>query len=65
MNRLNAIIKDGKVYEAVLTSDVMSCGGCDFYKPIVYTGCPYAKMCLSLCCIFRFSQSLTDKLNKE
>ncbi len=65
MNGLNAIIKDGKVYEAVLTSNVISCDGCDFYIPIVTTECPYARMCLANACILRFSQSLTDNINEK
>ncbi len=65
MNGINAIVINGKVYEAVEINDGDPCKSCYFrYK------CEDSDL-QDHCCdfvgnlSFRFSQSLTDKLNKE
>lgn len=61
MNGLNAIVLNGKVYEAVPDK---SCDSCDFDKDV--TTCQlYCDACNYMDCAFRFSQSLTDKLIKN
>ena len=67
MNGLNGIIIDGKVYEAVL-DDTDSCDECTFVDNKI--GCCRKSYCVSFIpsygkspYIFRFSQTLTDKLN--
>ena len=60
---MNGIIIDGKIYEASEITDVMSCDGCDLYDLKEIEGCIYFEMCLFHQCRFRYSQSLTDKLN--
>lgn len=56
---MNGIVIDDKFYEAVENT---SCKNCDLLaKP----GCNYGYMaCVYWDCNFRFSQELTDKLNK-
>ncbi|MDE7180078.1 MAG: hypothetical protein K2N88_02635 [Muribaculaceae bacterium] len=66
MNGLNGIIVDGKVYEAV-DRGAFSCKGCDLYKRC-HTNVRYASACIAFGYdryIFRFSQSLTDKINEK
>ena len=68
MEKLNAIVIDGKVYEAVL-DDTDSCEECVFVDSEI--GCCRKSHCTSFMLspygkspyIFRYSQSLTDKLN--
>lgn len=66
MEKINAIIIDGKVYEIVET-DELSCNGCvlsgkckDIYLPCADYLLPKGRMA-----IYRFSQELTDKLNDK
>ena len=68
MEKLNGIILNGKVYEAVL-DDTDSCEECVFVDREI--GCCRKSYCTSFIpsygkspYIFRYSQSLTDKLNK-
>ncbi len=60
MSKLNAIILSGKVYEAI-DGD---CSSCDFDKDVLICR-RFNTNCHELMCAFRFSQELTDKLNKE
>lgn len=61
MNGINAIVIEGKVYET-LTSGC--CPECDFDND--GKNCRmYRDICDELNCAFRFSQTLTDKINKE
>ena len=58
MEKLNAIVVEGKVYEAIKGK----CSECAFYGK----SNKYAPICAlrdELLCAFRYSQSLTDKLN--
>ncbi len=68
MNGLNAIIKDGKVYEVVPYS-LNACDKCDLKKECDQVTQRYCLADKLFGCdgmrIFRFSQELTDKLNKE
>ncbi len=58
---MNGIILNGKVYEVVPASD---CKTCDFDKDV--KNCDsFCNACAEWDCAFRFSQTLTDKLNKE
>lgn len=60
MEKLNAIVIDGKVYEAIKGK----CSECAFYGK----SSKYAVICAlrdELLCAFRYSQPLTDKLNRE
>ena len=55
---INAIVIDGKVYEAIKGK----CSECAFYGKV-----NNASICAlrdDLLCAFRYSQTLTDKLNK-
>ena len=61
---MNGIIIDGKVYEAKPEYNAGSCMNCDL-KTADKFGCPCADMCIDWESIFRYSQSLTDKLNKR
>ena len=68
MEKLNGIIYNGKVYEAVL-DDTDSCVECAFGDREI--GCCRKSFCTSFMqgygkspYILRYSQSLTDKLNK-
>ena len=61
MEKLNAIVLAGKVYEAKLSG---SCEGCHFNKGNT-DNCWLFQLCGNLGCIFRYSQSLTDKLNDK
>ena len=57
---MNGIVIDGKFYETV---EDRGCEECDLYAN---DGCKYGFMaCAYWDCIFRFSQSLTDKLNEK
>lgn len=59
MKKLNAIVIDGKVYEAIKGK----CSECAFYGAN-----EYAAICAlrdEVLCAFRYSPSLTDKLNKK
>ena len=59
MNGLNGIIFEGKVYEAV---DLECDDNCAFYDS--NGDCAYWRdHCEAYECSFRFSQSLTDKIN--
>lgn len=60
---MNGLIIDGKAYEAKPEISPVSCAGCDLKNDDI--GCPYADACYEWHCIFRYSQSLTDKLNRE
>lgn len=58
---MNGIIIDGKVYEAV---EKLDCDSCDFNEDI--QACViYCDICDAWGCAFRYSQTLTDKLNRE
>ena len=59
---MNGIIIDGKVYEAKPEEDIYSCLGCDVNLP---RPCMCAEVCSRQRSIFRYSQSLTDKLNDK
>lgn len=64
MEKINGIIKDGKVYVALQDGkDCFSCQGCGLYSE---GGCIYSSLCFYLgrCNIFRYSPELTEKLNK-
>ena len=64
MEKINGIIKDGKVYVALQDGkDCFSCQGCDLYSE---GGCIYSSLCFYLgrCNIFRYSPELTEKINK-
>ena len=62
MEKINGIIKDGKIYVATET-DETSCLMCDLIEED--GGCPCRDYCFSLGRnnIFRFSPSLTKRLN--
>ena len=60
---MNGIIVDGKAYVAEPEDSASSCANCDL-KAADNIGCPYAEICIDWESVFRFSQSLTDKLNK-
>lgn len=62
---MNGIIINDKVYEAIPEQKESRCDGCCFDDP--YTErCPCGYACVSMCdSIFRFSQTLTDKLNEK
>ena len=67
MEKINGIILNGKVYEAVL-NDTDSCEECAFVDKEI--GCCRKSYCVSFMqgygkspYIHRYSQSLTDKLN--
>ncbi len=66
MNGLNAIVVDGKVYEAVEIKDQNPCISCDLeeicLQKSLETECQHI---LGSYKCFIFSQELTDKLNKE
>ena len=64
MNEINAIIIDGKVYEATESKE-SSCLTCDLIDDT--GGCPCRDFCFEQgrCNVFRYSQSLTDKLNSN
>lgn len=62
MEKLNAIVIEGKVYEAV--EPLYDCCGCELNTP-GDNYCIYCDLCTSWGCIFRYSQPLTDKLNRE
>lgn len=61
MNGFNAIIIDGKVYEVASEIEVRSCFGCALAS---LPRCRLSDICIKRHCIFRYSQELTDKLNK-
>ena len=59
MKRLNAIVYDGKVYEAIAESD---CKDCAFDKNVWL--CSIARdLCTETKSSFQYSQELTDKIN--
>ena len=61
MNGINGIILDGRVYELFVNTDPKVCGGCELGN----NGRCYAPHwidCNNV--LFRFSPTLTDKLNK-
>ena len=61
---MNGIIIDGKVYEAVKWHDTNPCDSCAFDKEA--KTCKYAcSFCEWWQCIFRYSPTLTDKLNEK
>ncbi len=61
MNGLNAIVIDGKCYEAIPEK---TCDSCDFDKNV--TACQlYCDACKYMDCAFRFNLELTDKLTRE
>ena len=64
MNGLNGIIINGKVFEAVKDKED-SCLNCDLIDDT--RECPCRDFCFQQgwCNIFRFSQTLTDKLNEK
>ena len=62
MNGLNGIIVDGKVYEMVEENGISSCKGCAFR---FHFHCDYSELCMKHDKIFRYSQSLTDKINEK
>ena len=66
MNGLNGIIIDGKGYETV-KRDKNNCPDCGLYGRCYANG-RYAPACVAFGSdlhIFRFSQSLTDKINEK
>lgn len=64
MEKINGIIIDGKVYEAIKT-DEQSCLKCDLIEED--GGCPCRDYCFYLgrYNIFRYSPELTDKLKRD
>ena len=60
MNEINAIIIDGKVYEVASEIEVRSCLGCDLDS---LPNCQLSDICTKRRYIFKYSQTLTDKLN--
>ncbi|MDE7464985.1 MAG: hypothetical protein K2M59_03800 [Muribaculaceae bacterium] len=66
MNGLNGIIIEGKCYE-VVDRGTFSCKDCDLYERCHANG-RYAPACVAFGYdrnIFRFSQTLTDKINEK
>lgn len=62
---MNGIIIDGKIYEALDAGDELPCDKCVFHRKCVYDRCWDAcKEIFGSNTYFRYSQSLTDKLNK-
>lgn len=64
MKKINGIIVNGRVYVATQGGkDYSYCEGCDFYTK---DDCIYYDICSKLgrLNIFRYSQELTDKINK-
>ncbi len=68
MSKINAIIKDGKVYE-VVPNPANDCSKCGLKKECDQISTDYCLVDRVFGCkeirIFRYSQSLTDKLNKK
>ena len=64
MNGINGIILDGKVYEATEGKEY-SCMTCDLIDD--ESDCVCRDFCFNQgrCNVFRFSQSLTDKINEK
>lgn len=66
MEKLSAIVLDGKVYEAVRRGSY-HCSECDLYQECKKAPADYGRLCLASILservIFRYSQSITDKLN--
>ncbi len=73
MNGLNAIVIDGKVYEAFPTTRSISCGKCDLryvcdehsYDPCNDMSKLFDTYIDDAYWHFRFNQELTDKLNEK
>lgn len=67
MNGLNAVVIDGKCYESVIKKNGNPCIDCELLDDIC-NNCGLMDFCLGMGgqnSFFRFSQSLTDKLNKQ
>ncbi len=64
MNGLNAIIKDGKVYEVKLSTSGNPCEECDVKRDCAFVNCRSFDRAYTDCYL-KYSQSLTDKLNKQ
>lgn len=62
MEKLNAIVVEGKVYEAKPEIKQTSCEGCELRTSDI--SCSFSDVCYDWRCIFRYSQTLTDKLNR-
>ena len=60
---MNGIIIDDEVYEAYPEYIAGSCKNCDLKNKSVL--CCSGDLCGDWRCIFRYSQSLTDKLNNN
>lgn len=66
MEKINGIIKDGKVYEAVEIDEVTPCEYCDFWEECSNSASNIEPICSEFIgdsCIFRYSPSLTERLN--
>ena len=64
MNGINGIIIDGKVYEVVGKDNANPCDGCSLTDDCGIYGIIDFCMFHGNSTHFRYSQSLTDKLNK-
>ena len=65
---MNGIIIDGKVYEAIPKGSY-HCSDCSLFEQCKKDPANYGRLCISNILednvIFRFSQSLTDKINEK
>lgn len=70
MEKINGIIIDGKVYEAVPKGSY-HCSDCDLYKQckryshVLTDACTNLMFVFEENIIFRYSQPLTDKINER
>ena len=67
MNGLNGIIVDGNVYEAIEWNEINPCENCDLWEQCSECSYNVEPICSEFIddSIFRFSQSLTDKINEK
>lgn len=60
---IDGIIISGKVYDVLAEESERSCEGCSLYG--VTEPCGMNFYCTKLKCIFRYSSSLTERLNNN
>lgn len=67
MGKLNAIVIAGKVYEAVEWEDINPCENCDLWEQCSVCSSNVEPICSEFIDDrnFRYSQPLTDKLNRK
>lgn len=66
MEKINGIIKDGKVYEVVEIDEVTPCEYCDLWEECSNSASTIEHICCEFIgdsYIFRYSPDLTERLN--